>query len=132
MYTHKLIYELPCMGLHCMKAFPVVLAGQVQTAMWLTTWHKAFNPHVLIQGSTQCCLTHALSIGQSELIVHSGRHSKYGSPWYSGWQEQTPSLQTAFGPHGDGLQGSVGANSANYSKIVEIHIKKSCYEIKIT
>lgn len=63
-----------------MKAFPVVLAGQVQTAMWLTTWQMAFVPHVLIQESTQRCLTHVLSIGQFELIVHSGRHSKYGSP----------------------------------------------------
>lgn len=66
-----------------------------------------------MQGLMHRFLTHALSIGHSELIVHSGRHSKYGSPLYSGKQVQTPSLQTAFGPHGEGLHKSASTGSVN-------------------
>lgn len=50
--------------------------------------------------------------GQSELTVHSGRHPSYGLPIYSGKQAQDPtlfcSLQIAFEPQGDGVQGEVG------------------------
>lgn len=63
-----------------------------------------------IQGSTHFWLTHALFLSQSSFITHSGRHSTYGSPLYSGKQLHEPallrSLQTAFAPHGDGLHGS--------------------------
>ena len=62
------------------------------------------------QGSTHLFLTHALCLLQSVLRTHSGRHPVYGSPAYSGKHVQDPaplrSLQTAFAPHGDGLQGS--------------------------
>lgn len=44
--------------------------------------------------------------------MHSGLQPAYGSPKYSGRHAQEPapflSLQTAFAPHGDGLQGSLG------------------------
>lgn len=70
-----------------------------------------------MHGSIQRFLTHVFSIGQSELIVHSGRHSKYGSPWYSGWQVQIPFSQIAFAPQGDGLHASIGSseNQKHYS-----------------
>lgn len=53
----------------------------------------------------------ALSRGQSEFKVHSGRQPAYGSPLYSGKQEQIPLLHKAFEPHGDGLQGSSDSGS---------------------
>ena len=44
-------------------------------------------------------------------MVHSGRHATYGSPKYSGihWHAAALdlSVQTAFEPHGVGLQGSI-------------------------
>lgn len=44
-----------------------------------------------------------------------------GSPWYSGIQLQTPSLQMALAPQGDGLQGSdltgISANLVNLMNI---------------
>lgn len=116
----------PRTGLHCMNALPVLLGGHVQTAMWFTTSQLALVPQVLIHGLTHLFLTHALSMGHSELIVHSGRHSKYGSPLYSGIQEQTPSLQTAFGPHGDGLHKSASTGSRNKKKKNIIHHLLSC------
>jgi hypothetical protein len=70
--------------------------------MWLTTSHLAFWPQVPGHGSTHFCLTHALSLGQSELITHSGLQPTYGSPWYSGRHEHIPSRHCALGPHGDG------------------------------
>lgn len=52
---------------------------------------------------------HVLSRGQSVLITHSGLQPAYGSPKYSGKQEQDPapwrSLQTALAPQGEGLHG---------------------------
>lgn len=92
---------------------PLVLGGHVQTAICVTTSQFAFVPHELMQGFTHRFLTQALSRGQSELSEHSGRQPKYGSPWYSGKQVQTPLLQFAFGPQGDGLQGSVACGSEN-------------------
>lgn len=57
-------------------------------------------------------LTQALLRSQSELVTHSGLHPVYGSPKYSGKQTQDPapfrSLQIAFAPHGDGIQGVSG------------------------
>lgn len=87
----------------------------------MTTRHSALTPHMPGQGSRHLLLTHALSRGQSVFSTHSGRHPVYGSPVYSGKHVQDPapffSLQTAFAPHGEGLQGifgpSVGVNSMN-------------------
>lgn len=54
-------------------------------------------------------LTQVLSLGQSLLITHSGLQLVYGSPKYSGKHVQDPtpflSVQTAFDPQGEGLQG---------------------------
>lgn len=75
------------------------------------TSQTALVPHVLMQGLIHFCLTHALSNGQSELEVHSGRQPKYGSPLCSGKQVQTPLLHSALEPQGDGLQGSNGVSS---------------------
>lgn len=67
-----------------------------------------------MHGSMHLFLEQALSRGQSLFMTHSGRQPEYGSPWYSGRHEQEPSRQTAFGPHGDGLQGSETGSSAVY------------------
>lgn len=70
------------------------------------------RPHVPGQGSTHLLFTQALLRSQSELVTHSGLQPVYGSPKYSGKQIQEPapflSLQIAFAPHGDGLQGVSG------------------------
>lgn len=62
---------------------------------------------------------HALLDWHSALTTHSGLHPSYGLPKNSGKQEHDPapfcSLQIAFMPHGDGLQGfiySCGTGSA--------------------
>lgn len=55
----------------------------------------------------------ALLLSQSELVTHSGLHPTYGSPKYSFRQVQEPapflSLQIAFGPQGEGLQGLINS-----------------------
>lgn len=85
---------------------------QEHEGAWLTTTHSAFIPHVPGQGSTHLLFVHALLLSQSELVTHSGLHPTYGSPKYSFKQVQEPapflSLQIAFGPQGEGLQGSLG------------------------
>lgn len=55
----------------------------------------------------------------------------YGSPKYSGKHVQDPapflSLQIAFAPHGDGLQGLVGScvgGTKSNKKLLNIYIKK--------
>lgn len=93
-------------GRHATKASPDVPGGQVQVGIWLITSQCASCPHVPGQGSTQRWLLQALFRGQSEFMVHSGRQPEYGSPKYRGRQVQMPSWQSAFAPHGDGLQGS--------------------------
>lgn len=60
-------------------------------------------------GSLHLLLTQAVFLEQSEFNTHSGRHSRYGSPKYSGKHLQAPapflSVHLAFAPHGDGLHG---------------------------
>lgn len=70
-----------------------------------------------MHGLTQWLLTHVLSNEQSELVVHSGRQLKYGSPVYSGRHVHTPMLQTALDPHGEGWHKSSGDVSVNDSYI---------------
>lgn len=74
-------------------------------------------PHDPGHGSLHLLLEQALLRSQSELDTHSGRHPVYGSPKYSGKQEQEPtplrSLQSAFAPHGDGLHGFGGGSEAS-------------------
>lgn len=62
-------------------------------------------------------LTQALSLGQSALITHSGLQPvTLGLPKYPGGHSQTAlsliDLQIAFGPHGEGLQGSITTGSS--------------------
>ena len=99
-------------GLHSINAFPVIPVGHEHTGTWFKVEQIAFWPQVPGQGSTHLFLTQALSLGQSWFSTHSGRQPIYGSPWYSGIQVQIPLLHCAFGPHGDGLQGSWGIGSA--------------------
>uniref|UniRef100_A0A1A9VW34 Uncharacterized protein n=1 Tax=Glossina austeni TaxID=7395 RepID=A0A1A9VW34_GLOAU len=63
----------------------------------------ALMAHVPGHGSAHLLRIQVLFRGQSEFNKHSGRHSSYGSPWYSFKQEHSPSVQTAFTPHGDAL-----------------------------
>lgn len=99
------------------KGSPTKSCTQVQDGMWLITLHSAFSPQVPGQGSVHLFLIHALFLGHSVLSTHSGLQPLYGSPWYSGKQVQTPSLHSAFGPQGDGLQGSLlgGTGAAKFS-----------------
>lgn len=91
--------------------------------MWLLTRHSAFMPQVPGHGSLHLLLTHALSLGQSEFITHSGLQPAYGSPKYSGKQVQDPaplrSLQTALAPHGDGLHGFLGTSTGSITAITQ-------------
>lgn len=88
------------------NAFPVVPEGQLHIGVWFITLHKLFCPQVPGQGSTHLFRMHALSVEQSALNTHSGRHPRYGSPKYSGKQVQMPLLHRAFDPQGDSLHGS--------------------------
>lgn len=54
----------------------------------------------------------ALSFGQSLFRTHSGLQPLYGSPKYCDKQVQTPSLQLAFVPQGDGLHLSIMIGSS--------------------
>ena len=78
------------------------------------------------QGSTHLFRTHALALLQSVFKTHSGRHPAYGSPVYSGRHVHEPaplrSLQTAFAPQGDGLQGSRGASTGSVAEIYLVSI----------
>jgi hypothetical protein len=77
----------------------------------LTTLQIALVPQTPGQGSLHFSLKHALDRSQSEFCEHSGLQIVYGSPKYSGMHEQDPapffSLQIAFAPQGEGLQGSI-------------------------
>lgn len=103
----------------------------------MITLHSAFSPHVPIHGSLHLLLTQALLLSHSVLVTHSGLHPVYGSPKYSGRQEQDPaplrSLHTAFAPQGEGLQGirgpSVGATRSNRKK-EEVLKKNYIYSIR--
>lgn len=57
------------------KGSPVMVRGQLQTGLWLTTSQNAFIPQVPGHGSEHFCLMHARYCGQSELRRHSGLHS---------------------------------------------------------
>lgn len=87
----------------------------VQDGAWLMTLQSALRPQVPGHGSLHLLLMHVLDLSQSVFKTHSGRQLVYGSPKYSGKQEQDPapflSLQIALAPHGDGLHGSGGAST---------------------
>lgn len=54
---------------------PVKLGGQEQIGVWLTQLHTALIPHEPGHGSRHFSFMHAWLLGQSELIVHSGRQA---------------------------------------------------------
>ena len=99
-----------------LKGSPMYPRRQVQTGLWLITLHSALNPQTPGQGSTQCWLTQARVVIQSELMTHSGLQPEYGSPKYSGlqlhMQELPLTLASALAPQGFGLQGSLGGGGA--------------------
>lgn len=94
------------LGVHWMKALPCIPSGHLQIGMWLRTSQMAVRAQVPGQGSVHLLRMQARSRGQSVWRTHSGRQPEYGSPWYSGMHEHWPFRHTAFGPQGDGLQGS--------------------------
>lgn len=72
-------------------------------------------------GSWHLAFIHALSLWQSEWIVHSGRQFG-GLPMKFGWHEQDGTLpiflHSALGPQGDGIHGSkFGGDSTKKRKI---------------
>lgn len=109
--------DLPCIGLQSINGFPDIPDGHEHIGIWLITSHIAPWPQAPGQGSVHLFLIHALFRGQSEFIIHSGLHPVYGSPWYSGRHVHIPSLHCAFGPHGEGLHGSVCNGSTAEIKI---------------
>lgn len=123
-----------------MKAFPVMRSGHLHIGMWNRTSQIAVGAHTpLSQGFTHFWRWQALLEGQSELRTHSGRHPKYGSPWYSGRQTHSPLLHAAFAPHGDGLQGSRscggsvnGIRHNNCYSFFSVHVKKIIILLQIT
>lgn len=93
-----------------MKGSPVKPFKQLQIGLWFTTWQRALIPQVPGQGSKHFWLIQAKFNAHSELIIHSGLQDG-GVPIQLGWQEQTAylftSLHILYGPHGDGLHGSI-------------------------
>lgn len=56
-----------------LKGSPTYPSKHMQLARWFCTRHSAFIPHDPGQGLMHLSLIQALSLEQSELIVHSGR-----------------------------------------------------------
>ena len=82
----------------------------MQIGTWFLTLHFAFRPQSPGQGSWHFLLIHALSVGQSALIIHSGLQFG-GEPIIPGrhvhWHLSPTFLGGfVFGPQGFGLQGS--------------------------
>ena len=105
------LYLRSGLSLHSVKGSPTYPTVHMQIGTWLTTRQIALTPHVPGQGSVHLLFWHALFEGQSELTKHSGRQATYGSPKYSGihWQAAALwfwSMQSAWDPQGEGLQGS--------------------------
>lgn len=80
------------------------------------------------QGSLHFSHVHARFMGQSELTRHSARQFG-GDPMYVGRQEHdgVPPmfLHSAYMPHGEGMQGSVGAREQSFKGGSEIC--STCY-----
>uniref|UniRef100_A0A1A9ZCR5 Uncharacterized protein n=1 Tax=Glossina pallidipes TaxID=7398 RepID=A0A1A9ZCR5_GLOPL len=70
------------------------------------------NPHEPTQGSSHFCRIQALVEGHSGLMVHSGLQLG-GVPMNECAQEQAglspTTLHSELGPHGEGIQGSIGS-----------------------
>lgn len=102
----KIKRNVPRIGLHWMKADPVIPARQLHVGMWFITSQTALWPQVPGHGLTHLLRIQALSRLQSEFNTHSGLHPLYALPWYSGKQEHIPFEQIALEPHGEGIHGS--------------------------
>lgn len=104
--------HIPGMAKQDVNGSPVVPGWQLQIGLWLTTRQFALIPQVPGHGSMHLLLRQACWSWHSALTTHSGRHDG-GLPMKPGWHEQTATplftLHKLFGPHGDGLQGCVGA-----------------------
>lgn len=115
-FKKKKLQLLPWTIWHWMNGFPDIPSGQRQIGIWFTVSHNAFWPQVPGHGSVHLLRIQALLCGHSVFNIHSGRHSVYGSPWYSGKHVHTPLLQLAFIPQGFGLHGSLSTGSAKIQK----------------
>lgn len=94
---------------------PVVEGGHEHIGAWSNTRHMAPFPQEPTHGSTHLLRTHARSRGHSELTTHSGRQPESpASPIVPLGQEHTAfpatTLQSAPGPHGDGVHGGAKVN----------------------
>ena len=94
--------------------------------MWFLTSQWAFLPHKPGQGSIHFWFLHALSVGQSELRMHSGRQFG-GEPIIPGKQEQSQRSPTflgglEYGPQGFGSQGSSAITGSMAAKTKNCHL----------
>ena len=90
--------------------------GQLHIGTWLMTLQIALLPQIPGHGSRHLLREQANSREQSLLRTHSGRQPMYGSPKYSGKQEQTPFSQRAFAPHGDKAHGSSSTGDTIFTR----------------
>lgn len=115
MLQWKIVYLLGC-GLHCTNGLPVYPLIQTHIGVWLIVRHSVFTAHEPGQGSLHFWLIHARWLEQSLLLLHSGLQFG-GIPMNSLRQEQEGLLFStrhwAFGPQGDGWQGSVGGTDGS-------------------
>lgn len=110
------LVNIPSTGEHCTNALPDIPCTQVQTGTWFTTEHKALTPQIpRPHGSRHLFLMQARSLGQSEFKTHSGRHPKFGFPWYSGRQLHIPLKHCVFAPQFK--HGSVGLSVVSEERI---------------
>ena len=98
-------------SLHSVKGSPIYRWRHVHVGIWFKTRHSAFTPHNPGHGFTHLKFWHALVVGHSAFVEHSGLHAIYGSPKYPWMHVQAAApfrfLQLAFDPHGDGRHGSI-------------------------
>lgn len=107
---------IPFIGEHCMNALPDIPCAQVQTGTWFMTEHTALTPQIpRPHGSRHLFLMQAWFLKQSEFKIHSGRHPRFGFPWYSGRQLHIPLKHCVFEPQLK--HGSVGLSDISEERI---------------
>lgn len=117
LFCNKVFFRQELTGsLQRVKGSPTRGEAQLQTGLWLMTLHWALKPHTPGHGSTHRVFTQARFLGQSELMVHSGRHPPtLALPKKPGRHSQMAEFlrfrHTVLIPHGDGLQGSRGGSA---------------------
>lgn len=101
-------------SIHLTNGSPVIVTGQLQIGLWLTTWQIALIPHDPIHGLLHFWFMQASVGPQSVLTTHSGLQVG-GIPTKPKIQVHTAcsftSLHWLFGPQGDGLHGLVTRGS---------------------